>query len=232
MNWADIRFPAGVLLCALSQTFGAAAQRTADQQLVEAVMLGNESDVVKLIEQGANPRVKADVLDKQLPYPLLTLAMISKRPDIAVALLEGGADPNTTFVVPGEPGSEIDSTVLNMAIDLRQTVVFEALVEKGADVNGADTLGDTPLIEAVSKGHLEYLDLLLERGADPHRARTREKANALHYAVAFDRPEAVAKLLAAGADPRVRAGDGRSAIDIARQKGLDDIRRMLEQARQ
>jgi ankyrin repeat protein len=224
-----------MLFCALVPFAASPAELTLDQQLVEALMLGHESDVSKLIERGANPGVKADVLDgnEDLPYPVLVLAMVSKQPTIAVTLIEGGADPNTTFVIPKSisPGPDVDSTVLLMAIDLRQTAVFEALLANGADVNLANTLGDTPLIEAVSEGYLEYLDPLLERGADPHKARAREQANALHFAVAFNRPEAVEKLLAAGADPKVRARDGRTAIDVARQKGFDDIRRMLEKRR-
>lgn len=38
----------------------------------------------------------------------------------------------------------------------------------GCDINAKDNAGFTPLHEAVTKGHLNCVKLLLEQGADPN----------------------------------------------------------------
>src|SRR5690242_17876574 len=48
----------------------------------------------------------------------------------------------------------------------KQTAVQEA-IDAGADVNAQDNQGWTPLNWAAGSGHLELVELLLERGANP-----------------------------------------------------------------
>ena len=41
-------------------------------------------------------------------------------------------------------------------------------LQMGCDINAKDNAGFTPLHEAVTKGHLNCVKLLLEQGADPN----------------------------------------------------------------
>lgn len=74
-----------------------------------------------------------------------------------------------------------------------------ALLETGADINGADYDGFTALMFAVVFGKAEMVHLLLERGADVH-ACTEDGETALSLAIFYDRhPEIVTLLRQAGA---------------------------------
>lgn len=54
-------------------------------------------------------------------------------------------------------------------------------IEKGADINGADTIGNTALMWASAKGHLDVVKFLVENGAKVN-AKSKEGKTALDYA--------------------------------------------------
>lgn len=78
------------------------------------------------------------------------------------------------------------------------------LLDLGADPDAADDEGNTPLHTNISSP-----DLFLERGADIHALNHRGENIA--YAAVFA-PDTLAKLIAAGADPYLRAVDGSTAL--------------------
>ena len=53
---------------------------------------------------------------------------------------------------------------------LRTTSTWRGLLEKGAEVDRADTEGWTPLLTACMMGHVDAARLLLENGAEVDRA--------------------------------------------------------------
>jgi ankyrin repeat protein len=128
---------------------------------------------------------------------------------------------------------------LEYAIYHSPMAFIRTLLELGADPNPADHAGFPPLIAALScsRPHpgapgrpdvIAILTLLLEFGADPNQ-RGINDYTALHMAVAERNPQAVATLLAAGADPalRTRIDDCETPGDMARAAGLDDLAAVL-----
>lgn len=103
-----------------------------------------------------------------------------------------------------------------------------ALLDAGADINGADIDGDSALYYAASRGHSESVASLLKRGANPNLVGT---GTALSAAAAAGNTQVVQLLLAGGADPekRLRA-DGRpgfTALMLAAGAAQDEVVRML-----
>lgn len=54
------------------------------------------------------------------------------------------------------------------AVSVNNTEEIKRLIDKGADVNGQNKYGMTPLLTAVSYSCVESVKLLLELGADPN----------------------------------------------------------------
>ena len=66
-----------------------------------------------------------------------------------------------------EEASEVDLT-LHEAISKGHDEMVELLIEQGADVNGKDVGGGTPLGWAAKFGHKEIAALLIANGAGVH----------------------------------------------------------------
>lgn len=106
------------------------------------------------------------------------------------------------------------------------------LIDRGADVNLASTLGESPLFWAAADGQSTSVELLLSRGANP-RARNSAGLSPLHMAARYGNTEAALKLIAAGADvnalsnlaatPLHMAAAGRhtAMVDLLMQSGGD-----------
>jgi ankyrin repeat protein len=113
------------------------------------------------------------------------------------ALLKQGANINAREPTNGY-------FALQYAINWPDVGLVKLLLDKGADVNLADTGGDTALIEAARDGgpeHTAIVKLLIERGADVHADNDAAILGAAKYAA----PETVRLLLSKGA--RVDASD-------------------------
>jgi FOG: Ankyrin repeat len=77
-----------------------------------------------------------------------------------------------------------------------------------------DEHGDTLLHDAVRRGRLAAVDLLVDRGA-PLEARNRWRLTPLHCAVEYAREDCVRRLLERGALPDARRWDGSTALMAA-----------------
>lgn len=119
------------------------------------------------------------------------------------------------------------------------------------DVNAANNAGETPLMMAALRGHLDWAKKLLVRGAQINRegwtplhyaatsadgqscvellikegaaldARSPNGSTPLMLAARYGRESAVDALLKAGADKRLRNEKGLSALDFARAAGRE-----------
>jgi len=91
----------------------------------------------------------------------LTFAIRRKKTEVAIALLEIGADPNLPQGVDGS-----SPLILASAIGLRN--VAERLLDAGAMIDGKDYSKRTALMHALLSRHRDVFLLLLERGANPN----------------------------------------------------------------
>ncbi|HEY9110919.1 MAG TPA: ankyrin repeat domain-containing protein [Rhodanobacteraceae bacterium] len=100
-----------------------------------------------------------------------------------------------------------------------------SLLERGADLFGADADGRTPLHHASRPGLLPVLDALLARGVDPN-ARDRAGATPLHAALDGQPGAAlplVKTLIAHGADPESPAASGETPLGLALARGATQL---------
>jgi ankyrin repeat protein len=122
--------------------------------------------------------------------------------------------------------------------------IVKLLLASGADVNKNCPMGGTPLRGAVCGMDLEMVRLLIASGANP-RAETFSIFSklvpsggakitegyfntVLHEAVEVNSPQIVMALLEAGADFKRTDHEGKTPLDIAREKGFTEIIEILE----
>lgn len=75
------------------------------------------------------------------------------------ALLDGGLSPDAKDKTYKEP-------IIFETIKAKNTRTLAAMLDKGANINITDSLGNTLLIEALNFGKYDHVLLLLDRGAD------------------------------------------------------------------
>ena len=100
------------------------------------------------------------------------------------------------------------------------------LLSRGANVNGRDTGGETPLIVASSAGHIGLMQLLLEQGASVDGKDSRGRTALLLVCSRGRVPEA-AILLKAGADPVLASKSGNFPLLEAARFGNAELVRSL-----
>jgi ankyrin repeat protein len=148
-------------------------------------------------------------------------------------LLNGGADPSS--IVTNSFNSYDDygkGTALLEAIDFKDLVVVNELINAGADVNPETraNISHTPLQMAAQTGSIDIVHLLLEHGADvnapPHY---RNGATALQFAAIGGYAGIALLLLEKGADVNASPAqvDGRTALEGAAEHGRKDMVQLL-----
>lgn len=91
--------------------------------------------------------------------PLIILAANTKNPAIVRKLIEKEADVNATRQ------AYFHSTALMESGAANDTATARLLLEAGAEINKVDTFGDPAINWASYYGHIDFVDLLLKRGA-------------------------------------------------------------------
>jgi len=134
-----------------------------------------------------------------------------------------GVDVNARFGGNGD-------TALHRAAARGQVRAVRLLLDRGASVNAADDEGTTPLLAATYRGHREVVKLLLERGAAVNAQEMRYRLSSLTHAVGRNDKELVKLLLRYGADPLLKAADGRTALDRAEANRATEIVALLKKA--
>jgi ankyrin repeat protein len=165
---------------------------------------GSGETLQALIDHGA----ALDAVDKEGNTPLLHAAMGPKEESVRKLI-----DAHAALDRRNLKGQ----TALFVAIQyIRGAGCASALLEAGADPNIADKKGVTPLMWAVAGGttHQDNIPELLARGAKVD-AQDDAGQTALMWAVANRNREAVAALLAAGANPCLRSKTGECPWDFA-----------------
>ena len=176
-----------------------------------AARAGSADVVAQLAAAGAD-------LDRQgsRGQTALMWAAAQGHADVVEALLEGGADLSVrsdvwtqVMAVPPHSRPEYNreiphggNTALLFAVRAGDAPSARVLVAAGADVDDADAWGVSATTLAAHGGHVELVEFLLERGADPNAAEAGFAA--VHEAVMRNDLRMATALLAHGADPNQR----------------------------
>src|SRR5437867_152693 len=119
-------------------------------------------------------------------------------------------------------------TALQLAAYIGKSDTVDFLLRSGADVNAIakNPTGYTALTGAVARGHHDIASTLLEKGANPNH-RYEGGFTPLMEAAASGNLEVTKLLLAHGADRMIRL-NGKTALDLALEKGQKDTAHLLK----
>jgi len=161
-----------------------------------------------------------------------------KAPQIALLLIEAGANPNCPNDPRNHPTSRKRSrsrhrtdpeasycSPLCDAASLHLPQVVQALLDHGAHVNPE---GEAPLFHALRYKDNTIALLLLAHGANPN-VHNALGFTALMGAVGFHDVVLVRALLAKGANPALKDFSGETAVDVARRFAYRDLVTLLTQ---
>ena len=170
-------------------------------------------------------------------------ATIDAATDAGVTPLQFAAQPGHVDVVRllADKGANINhrsnhTTALILALSGRDAEPVRQLLRQGADPNGRDARGRTPLQTVIEAPRFrdepgKVLDqkntrLLLDAGADVH-VRGRYGHTLLHMAVMADRADLAAILLERGAGVNVRDDSGLTPLHLAAQRRTTALAEVL-----
>ena len=240
---------ARVKVCETNQT--AIGQEPAKLNIYEAIL--NEKDAKKVIGLLAlnehftqvqidtifEKEIKADHLEvvkvllsdgKRLSHPYQNgNELISRRHyKMAMLLIEQG-------LIPATQANSAGYTLLHEATAKGHQALIRLLIAKGANINARAQDGVSVLHYPTYFGYKITVDTLLKLGIDPNiKARVKfgridwNEATPLHVAVMRNRVEIVKKLLKAGAEKTLKDGYGKTAYDIAVDKGFHALAALLK----
>ncbi len=119
--------------------------------------------------------------------------------------------------------------VVALAAFLGHLEVVQYLAAHGADIDAAATNGSgyNALTGAVTGGHAAVVQWLLERGANPNY-RYSGNYSPLLTAAANGRLDIAKLLLAHGADLHDATSDGKSALDLARERNHPEVAALFQ----
>lgn len=163
-----------------------------------------------LIAAGAN--VEIEDMSKRTP---LAVAVTSWRKDIAELLIANGAS--------------VDFPALHFACFMGDLDKVKKLIEQGARIDQQDRKGLEPLVYAALGGNKDIMRYLKEKGVDIN-ARHGERDYILNKVARYGDKDMAQLLISMGADPKVTAGTGASAItplDNAILSGNRDVAEVL-----
>ena len=165
-----------------------------------------------LLRHGADPNAfftPEDLPDNPLSC-LYAATGLNNNPELGLALLEAGANPN-------------DSESLYHSTEHRDLACVRLLLRHGATPAGTNALK-----HMLDREDIEGLKLLLASGANPNEVNDRGET-ALHWAVWRGRSmETIATLLDSGADLNAYREDSRTAYALAMLGGQVQVAALLE----
>jgi cytochrome c len=188
---------------------------------VKKIML-HKSKLTKLVALIALPLVIMQLTGCATMTPLTAAA---KEGDIAMIskLLNEGAkiDESNSAKWSGAP---LYWSLFNCKYE-----AAELLINKGANVNLADSFGTAPLYMAVccENVDLSLIELLIQKGADLDHKNTPEGLTSLHYAISSKSDDVARLLIEKGANVNALAEDGTSPLILAVKKDSLFIAKLL-----
>jgi uncharacterized protein len=199
----------------------AAEPRAGQTALMWAAAEGHSAVVAALIEMGA----RVDAASKAGFTPLV-FATIKDDAESMRILLAAGANPNIALRSGAKP--------LVVALQYRHTGAALRLIDGGADIAVRDRSGNSMLHLAAQTGDLQLVQSLLAKRADPNARTPKSTApvgarggggggrggptgeqTPLMLAARGDHEDVMRALVAAGADPHLKAQDGSNVLMAA-----------------
>ena len=214
-------------------------------ELFAAIKGGDTKAVERLLDMD---RGLVEARDETGLSPVLA-ALYRGRNDIAMAILRRG--PKLTVFEAAAAGdlarvrelvereraqanavSPDGYTPLGLAAFFKRSDVAAYLVDRGADPRAASRQGGfTPLHSAVATDaaptDVELVRRLLDAGANPN-ARSESGGTPLHTTAFTGDRTSMELLLECGGDGSIKNEQGKTAADIARERGHSEIARLLE----
>jgi ankyrin repeat protein len=196
--------------------------------LMWAAANGHTAAADVLLKAGADPNAASK-------GGFTPLVFSAERGDTKTASSLLGAGANINYEVPG------GMNPLLVAVTAKHGEVAELLVSKGASVASKDRTGNTPLHIAAQLGDVNLVKGLIAKGADVNAKTSQTPAagrgrggggffrapageqTPLMLAARGDHLEAMKALVAAGADPKLRAQDGSTLLMAAANSGHIDV---------
>ena len=169
------------------------------EALTIAAAYRNTATAIQLLADKTNPNPPEGARVRKLP---LTFAAMTGDLENVKLLLAHGANP---------------ADALAPAVTFGYPEIVKALIAAGASAKGTESSGINLLHWAVITDHPQVIPALVEAGV-PVNATDNFGYTPLMYAATIDFGNAgsVAALLKAGADPKIRNDEGRTAIEQAR----------------
>ncbi|KAI0986318.1 hypothetical protein GJ496_005526 [Pomphorhynchus laevis] len=171
----------------------------------------DRADLVKLlIKRGA----KVNHLDRNA-MTAIHKAVIHDRPECVQVLMDAKADPNVIY---------LGDTPLSIAARHNRTRICQILLKyHETNVNHKNDQGGTPLhfASAAIVDSPECIELLLASGARVNAVDIRRNT-ATMVSTFFSKPTILSTLIRAGGDLSMQNNEGRTALDIAKEKEHDE----------
>ena len=197
-----MRFSLGVCTILTARLILSPAQ-DANVSLMKAAGRGDLKQVRRLLGNGAQVNGRDSNGKTALHF-----AVHSKNVLVVDALIQAGAD------LDAKADGNVTALMLSVDMAFGDPDIALRLIRAGADVQAADTNGDTALIVATTESSLEVVKALLEKGANPN-AKGLGGETALHYAAMNAMLDQAKLLLEHRAHPNILNSAGKSAYDLA-----------------
>lgn len=196
----------------------AQAQSQTPQNFMHLLMEGSADELREALDKGADPNMALGS-----GFGPLQMALVAKHWDKAKLLLEQGADPNTAASGPMAPAA------LLLVKQKAPPGLVKLAAEKGAKFGWVEPGPMGPVHLAAAYGAEGVLAVLLDApGVDVNLRDAKERITPLHAAAERGRVEHVRLLLEQGADHTLRDMHGKTALDVARERGHTETATLLE----
>lgn len=182
---------------------------------------GDTNSIEAMIINGVNPHAKTEERTTAL-----MIAVEYGQRDAAEMLLKWKTDVHAREWIDDELAGK-GLTAMNIAALNKDFKMIELLLQYGGDINekaGFD--GNSPFLIAVESGDYDYMDFVLQNGADVNIELFNGKT-ALVYAVFTADKKLANYLLEKGADINHRNITGLTALDVAKVHGFADMANFL-----